>query len=375
MNNKIRILHVFSVMDRGGAETMIMEIFRKIDKSLFQFDFIVHTEKAGAYDEEIKKLGGKIYRVPRYNGKNHFQYIKRWNNFLKNKHYHIIHGHVRSTASIYLSIAKKNKILTISHSHSTSNGKNISSIFKNLLQLPIRVIADCYLAASKDAGIWLFGKTIVERDNFFILKNSIEAKRYSLNNKIRNEYRNNLDIQDQFVIGHIGSFKGPKNHLFLIEIFNIVQQKNADSILLLVGDGEERPSILKKITEFGLKDKVILTGIRSDIPNLLQAFDVFVFPSLFEGFGIVAVEAQTAGVPIIVSDEIPKEAFLTDLIESVSLKEKAEFWADSILNYVDNIKTSDRVVEIINSGYDIGEAVHQLQNIYIKLLNNNKTNF
>ena len=166
MSEPIRILHVFGQMNRGGAETMIMNLYRHIDRTKIQFDFMVHSEEKCAFDDEIGQLGGKIYRVPRYNGRNHFLYIKEWSKFISNhKEYKIIHGHIRSTASFYLKVCKDNDRVTIIHSHSTSSGSGIiSSVVKNILQYPIRKIADYFIACSIPAGKWLFGENIVGGD-------------------------------------------------------------------------------------------------------------------------------------------------------------------------------------------------------------------
>ena len=215
MSDPIRIIQVFAQMNRGGAETMIMNLYRMIERSQIQFDFIVHTNEECAYDNEIRSLGGRIYRVPRYNGKNHFEYIKSWNKFFKtHPNYKIIHGHVRSTASIYLKIAKKFGLVTIAHSHSTSSGTGFSSIVKNILQYPIRNIADYLFACSEQSGEWLFGKNASKRNNFVILKNSIDVKKFVFNERVRFEKRKELKIDDKFVIGHIGRFIPSKNHKF-----------------------------------------------------------------------------------------------------------------------------------------------------------------
>ena len=157
---KIRILHVLGSLNMGGAETLIMNLYRNIDRDKIQFDFVVHTNKIGLYEDEIKELGGKIYRIQRYKGINHFSYKKEWNNFFEeHKEYKIIHGHMRSTASIYLKIAKKYGRITIAHSHNTSNGHGFSSLVKKILQYNIRNVSDYFMGCSYEANKRLFGKT------------------------------------------------------------------------------------------------------------------------------------------------------------------------------------------------------------------------
>ena len=369
MNQPIRVLQVFAQMNRGGAETMIMSLYRNINRDKVQFDFVVHTEDKCAFDDEIESLGGKIYRVPRYIGKNHLRYISSWNEFFRKHHeYKVIHGHVRSTASIYLSIAKKYGLTTIAHSHNTSSGVGLSAKVKNILQYPIRYFAEYLFACSKPAGEWLFGKNACQSDNFFILNNSIDVRKFIYNENIRRKIRKEFNIDGKLVVGHIGRFQRQKNHNLLIDIFKKIHDKNNNAVLLLVGDGELRQSIMDKVEDLELSNNVIYTGVRSDIPKLLQAMDVFVFPSLYEGLGIVVIEAQASGLPCVVSDTIPKDAYLTDLVQSIPLNASVEIWADAVLQYYDNHERIDRYYEIKSNGYDIKDSSIWLEKFYISLV-------
>lgn len=366
MGEPIKILHVLGALNRGGAETMVMNIYRNIDRSKIQFDFMIHTNEKCDYNDEITKLGGKIYSVPRYTGKNHFKYKKAWNAFF-NSHpeYKIIHGHMRSTAAIYLKIAKKHGLITIAHSHSTaSRGNKIEQIIKNIMQFPIRYIADYLFACSDEAGKWLFGKKAIKKDNYRVIKNAIDIPKYTFNQAKRNEMRKVLGIEDKFVVGHVGSFTYPKNHKFLIDVFYQVQKQKENSVLLLLGDGELRPQIEKQINSLKINDKVILTGAVSNVNDYLQAMDVFVFPSIFEGLGMAVIEAQAAGLPCIVSSIIPKSALITNLIEKVYLKEKQEVWINEIFKYVRYPK-GNTYQKIKNAGYYIRDTVKWLERFYL----------
>jgi glycosyltransferase involved in cell wall biosynthesis len=358
-------------MNRGGAETMIMNIYRKIDRSKVQFDFVVHTEEKCDFNDEIILLGGLIYHIPRYNGKNHFHYKKSWNEFFK-KHnqYKVIHGHVRSTASIYLKIAKKHGLTTIAHSHSTSSGDGLSALVKNLLQYPIRNIADYLFACSRSAGEWLFGKEACKKDNFFVVKNAIDAKKFAFNQATREKIRGELQVSNKFVVGHVGRFNSSKNHEFLVDIFESICSVNKNAILMLIGSGEMRISVEKKVSQLGLINKVIFTGTRTDIPDLLQAMDVFVFPSLYEGLGIAVVEAQASGLPCVISDKIPQEAFITSLINVMSLNVSSKEWAREILNYSTN-KRKNTYNQIASGGYDIPETATFLCDFYCRIESEN----
>lgn len=370
MAEPIRILHVFGALDRGGAETMIMNLYRKIDRRKIQFDFIIHTNKNCDFNDEIKLLGGRIYHIPRYKGTNHFQYTKAWHIFFKdNPEYKIIHGHVRSTASIYLKIAKEYDLITISHSHNTSSGIGISSIVKKILQYPIRYTADYLFACSKPAGEWLFGKRACQKDNFIILNNAIDAEKFVFNEFVREGMKKSLDIDnDKFVVGHIGRFHPQKNHNFIVDIFKQVYDQDNKAVLLLVGDGDLRTKIEKKVMDLGLADNVVFTGVRSDIPELMQVMDIFLFPSLYEGLGIVAIEAQAAGLKCIVADTLPNEAFVTDLIQKIPLNKNAQDWANTVLK-TKNYTKRNTYNEIESKGFVITDTADTLQSFYKTLYN------
>lgn len=368
MEGPIRILHVLGRLDRGGAETMIMNLYRNIDRSKIQFDFIIHTNDKCDYHDEIYKLGGKIYSVPGYYGKNHFVYKKAWQDFFNNHpKYKIVHGHMRSTASIYLQVAKKHGLITIAHSHSTASRGNIIQRFvKNIIQFPIRFSADYLFACSKEAGEWLFGKSATKKMNYFVIKNAIDLQLYVFNEDVRNEIRTRIGVENEsnFVVGHVGSFTFPKNHKFLLRVFKEILKENPSAILLLVGDGELRSEIEKEIEGFGLEDKVILTGTVSNVYEYMHAMDVFVFPSIFEGLGLALIEAQAAGLPCVVSDAIPNEAILSECVTCLSLTNQLHDWAKSILSAkkIDDKNCQNK--SIAYQGYDIKDEVKRLVEIY-----------
>ncbi|CAG9606595.1 glycosyltransferase family 1 protein [Pseudoneobacillus rhizosphaerae] len=363
-----RILHVMGKMDTGGAETLIMNIYRNIDRTKVQFDFIVHTKDKGYYDDEIFELGGNIFRVPNFSLLNLKSYYLAWVNFFKtnNTQYTIIHSHIRSTAAIFLSIARKFGLVTISHSHSISSGKGINAIIKKILQYPLRYIADYFFSCSKEAGEWLFGKRVTSNRKFKIIPNGISLEKYTFSNSTRKKIRKNLNINEKtFVIGHVGRFEYPKNHEFLIETFKLVKKDNENSKLLLIGDGILTNYIKEKVKQSNLTNCVYFMGIRDDIPDLLQVMDIFVFPSQFEGFGIAALEAQASGLKTFVSDTIPEAVKVTDNIETISLSKPAEFWAEEILKYKNGYRRRDTMIKIKNAGYDVKEIANWLEEFYI----------
>lgn len=363
MKTPVRILHVLAGMNRGGAETLVMNLFRNVDRNKIMYDFILFREEECDYNSEIKQLGGKIFYIPRYCGRNHFKFKKHWRSFFKtHPEYTIIHGHVRSTASIYLKIAKKHSLITIAHSHGVSSGKGLAAIFKNILQKRINNYADHVFACSTEAGRWLFGSR-----PFYKINNAIDYSEFKYDKNKRNEMRSFLDLDDKIVIGHVGRFHPLKNHSFLLDIFQKMIQVNKNIRLLLIGDGSKKAEIKKRINQLNMTDKVILLGKRSDIPDLFQAMDVFVFPSLYEGLGIVLIEAQAAGLPCIASENVPEEAKITDLVEFMSLNAPPQKWADRILSKLGH-ERKDTSQAIIESGYDIKKVSKWLQDFYLKLV-------
>lgn len=366
MSKEIRILHVLGSLDRGGAETMIMNIYRNIDRSKIQFDFIVHTNEKCDYNDEILEYGGKIFNIPRYTGKNHFKYKRAWIEFFNSyPQYKVIHGHMRSTASIYLRIAKKYGLVTIAHSHSTaSRGNVLEKIVKKIMQFPIRYRADYLFACSNEAGKWLFGRNSIKKDNYKVIKNAIDIEKYTFNEVKRSEIRKKLNIQNKFVVGHVGSFTYPKNHKFLIDVFYEIQKQEKDSVLLLIGDGVLRPQIEEQIKKFGINNKVIMTGVVSNVNDYMQAMDVFVFPSIFEGLGMAVIEAQAAGLQCIVSENIPKEAYITEKIKNISLHKKYEIWVNQIIKYTD-LKRKNEYKKLNDNGYSINDVASALEKFYL----------
>lgn len=365
MNRPIRILHVLGGLNRGGAETMIMNLYRNIDRKKIQFDFVIHTDEECDYNSEIYNLGGKIFNFPRYSGKNHFHYKSKWKEFFtENPNYKIVHGHMRSTASIYLQLAKDNNITTIAHSHSiSSRGNLIERIVKNKLQGPLKNIADYLFACSYAAGEWLYGAN-VKNDNFYIINNAINLQKFTYNKEIRETIRKKYNLEGKVVVGHVGNFTAPKNHLFLIEIFNDLQKEFEQCRLLLLGDGELKNQIVKKIESLNLADKVILLGNQDNINEYLQAMDLFVFPSLFEGLGMAVIEAQVSGLPCFISNRIPKEVIKVDLVKQLPLN-NAQAWTRKISDEL-KFKNTKRISQINHFlDYDIKSVAKKLESFYL----------
>ncbi|MBO1512352.1 glycosyltransferase family 1 protein [Metabacillus sp. BG109] len=364
MGRPIRVLHVVVNMNRGGAETLIMNLYRNIDRSKIQFDFLICKE--GVFDQEILDLGGKIHRIPYITDGGHFHYIKNLNQFFKtNNDYKIVHSHMDKMSGFVLKAAKKGGIpVRIAHSHSTrSEGKYLKRIYKWYSGRNIVKDSTHLIACSKPAADWLFKKKMNEVN---YIKNGVDPEKFGFSLKNRIHVRKELNIpNDCLVIGHVGSFTQPKNHLFLLEIFREFNKKNNNSVLVLVGSGQLRDLIENKIKELNLEDKIKILGIRSDIHRILQAFDVFIFPSLYEGLPVTLIEAQTTGLPCIIADHITKEVDIgAGLISYISIKNSPSEWSNVVLrNKVRNIKSLEALKK---SGFDIREVVKWLEVFYIQ---------
>lgn len=331
MQEPIRIVHNIASLHLGGSQAFVMNMYRNIDRSKVQFDFVVTPETKEGFYDEITNLGGKIFSCPRYKGTNHIQYNKWWDDFF-NEHpeYKVIHGHVRSTASIYLKIAKRHGLVTIAHSHSTSNGNGISAIVKRIMQLPIRKQADYLFACSDKAGKWLYGEKAITQQNYYMIPNGVDLKRFEFDVNKRNQMRMTLGIKkDMMILGHIGRLSTPKNHKFLLNVFNKYHKINSNSKLLLVGDGELFDCIKEHIDKLNISDAVIMTGSKQNTEDYYQVMDIFVFPSLWEGLPVSVVEAQANGLQCLISDVITHDVDLTDLIQYLPLDE--ELWLGVIV--------------------------------------------
>ena len=366
-NIPIRILHVIGIMNRGGAEAMIMNLYRNIDRTKIQFDFVENEGEKAVFDEEIRSLGGRIYRCPRYRATNHLSYTRWWHTFFENHRgeYPIVHGHIGSTAAIYLSVAKKYGAYTIAHSHSAGIGSAAYRIFS----FPTRYVADHFFACSKDAGIFRYGKNVgSDQARCQVLNNAIDTCKFVFNDENRDQMRNVLHIREEaVVIGHVGRFVDAKNHLFLIDVFEQIHKRNENAVLLLVGDGELRPQIETAIAQKHLNNAVMMAGVQSNVCDYYQAMDVFVFPSVYEGLPVSMVEAQAAGLPCCVSANVPEETAITDLVEFVTLEQGPDHWAERVLCRAKDSRR-DMLAEIKQAGFDVSATSKWLEDFYMKVV-------
>ncbi len=366
MNEPIRILQIVPNMQQGGLENFIMNIYRNIDRTKIQFDFLVHYQEKKFFDDEIERMGGRIYRFSLRDDNNILKYIKQLNQFYKeHKEYKIIHCHMSSIGTINFLVARNNNIMIrIAHSHNSATEKNLKGISKRLLMLPYKYVSNVNFACSESAGKYLF-----KNKKFEVIPNAINTKKFRFNEKKRKEYREKLGIsRTQFVIGHVGRFNVQKNHKFIIEIFNEYLKKNENAMLLLIGDGEllEKTKVL--CNKLRIEKNVIFLKNISNIYDYYNVMDLFILPSLFEGLPVVGVEAQTNGLNCLFSDRITDEAKLIDTVEYLNLKQKKwveKFEQKFVTIEEDRLKNYNK---ISSSKFDIIKISKIIQEKYLNFI-------
>jgi len=362
----MKILHVANMDTRSGVASFLMNYYRNIDRGEMHFDFLSYSLAISSYTKEINQLGGNVYNAPNYK-KYLFRYIQFVNSIIANGDYDIIHCHEFLVSVISLFIAKRNRIkIRIIHSHNNS----IASLWKMLLVYLFRnvwfIFATDYFACSNSAALFLFGK----RYNYHIINNAIEPERYTYNNETRNKIRNSLYLQDNaFVIGYVARFDKQKNHLYLIDVFLNIVQKNNNAYLLLVGDGILQNKVKEYVANLNISRNVLFYGISKNVNELYSAMDVFVFPSLFEGLGITGIEAQCAGLPVIASLNIPKTMQITSLVNWLDLRSGPEKWAEKVLEYLPPQERMNMCENITQNGYNILTECKKLEAEYNRLYN------
>lgn len=364
----MRVLQVIGVMDRGGAETMVMNLYRAMDRERVQFDFLVHEQREGDYDAEIVSLGGRIFRAPRYNGINGIAYRRCIRSlFASHPEWRVVHGHIGSCAPLYLSEAKRVGAFAIAHSHAQNYRNGISGVAFNIAAHPVRRIADYFMACSKEAGLDRFGSSIVEGNRFAIVPNGIDVASYACDERVHVEAKADYGLAGHPVVCHTGRLIPVKNHEFLLEVFARVVQSFPNAVLLLAGRGDLEEQIRARVNELGLKKAVFFLGVVDDVPRLLRAADVFVFPSINEGLALSVVEAQASGLPTIASTGVPELAVVSDRVCRMPLSSGVEAWATECvdkLRFSLSSERSDACDQVREHGFDIADTSVRLAAFY-----------
>ncbi|QOL35340.1 glycosyltransferase family 1 protein [Bifidobacterium lemurum] len=374
----MRVLVLDTVMDRGGAETMMMNYLRHFDRSKVTYDFLVNREYEAAYEPEIKQLGGRIYRMcpmyPQYFGK----YKQQIRAFLRaHPEYRIIHSNLEERSYFGLKEAKKLDVpVRIAHAHNRPVGFDLKSIFREYFRLRLPSVTTHMFACGQEAGDWLFGEK--NRDKVVQQRNAIDTSLYRYDADVARVVREEFGVTSDstFVMGHVGRFFPQKNHTFLIDIFKAVHDQNPDSVLWLVGGGELndelKNQIRSKVDQLGLHNAVRFLGVREDVNRIMQGMDAFVLPSLFEGLPVTMIEAQASGLPCTISDRVPAQCDIIANTQIVPLDATPDEWAKGILAQRNNPNVADRAQGadlVANAGFDIVQNAVWLQDFYCAELN------
>lgn len=367
-----RVLQVVSELNMGGIQAFLMNVYRNIDKNKIQFDFLIDDLPKGLFEDEILSLGGKIYRVtPRK--KSISQNRRDLNKFFKrHRDYICVHFHCSNLSYIEpLVAAHRNKVpVRIMHSHSTNLPNGVMHKVLHIIhKRKLKSIVTDFLACSDLAGKWLYDG-VVEEEKVVIIQNGIKVNDFLYNNEVRNEYREKLGVEKNVVFGNIGRFCEAKNHMFLLEVFNLIKNKIPNAVLILVGDGELHEQVCKKINELRLQDKVFVLGARNDVPSILQALDYIIMPSKWEGFPVALLEEQASGLPCYVSDAITTQAKINSNVFYLPLQDGYGKWSDYICATYSSQNRITNVTAIKEQGYDISYTVKILEEIYCRSFTN-----
>lgn len=360
----MRILHVTSELDGGGIERLLYDYCSRLSNTI-EFDFAINSEREGILEKPLRELGSNIYRIPKLrDGLN--CYCKQLSYILKNGKYDIIHVHSAYKAFIPLLIAKKSGIkVRIAHSHIFNVPESTKEkIIRILLALLTKHYATDLFACGTDAGRWVWG----EKTCFYVMKNAINVDKFIFNSAKREEIRNNFNISDKIVIGNVARFSYQKNHEFLINVFAYLLRLCPEAILMLVGQGELEEDVTIQIKQLGIQNSVIMLGVRNDVEDLLNAMDIFVLPSHFEGLPVTFVEVQANGLTTIGSTNITKEICINDNVYYYSLSSGYEYWAQKI----SEIHTNREKVDKKTFPYNIEESSIKLKKKYEELVKNAK---
>lgn len=357
-----KVLCLIGSMDTGGAETFLMKMYRALDKAKYQMDFCINVQRPCFYEEEIKSLGGKIYRIPS-KSEDVVEFKKELFNVVKNNKYEYVFR-ITSNALGFLDlkIAKKAGAKVCSgRSSNSSDGDSLKvKIAHRLGRILYNKYVDVKFAPSVLAAEYTFGKKAYRKGQVELLHNGVDLNVFKFNEEDRKAIREEFNISDEKVlVGHVGRFMTQKNHAFLLDVFSEIKKKNNNAILMLVGgNGDLEGQVRAKITKLGLDECVIFAGVRSDVPQLLSAMDVFVFPSFYEGMPNTVIEAQATGLPCVIADTITKEADITGLVQYLSLNEPSEKWASVALELVSKERKNTKS-DFINNKYDIESVVQE----------------
>lgn len=369
MQQPLRVLHVLGTTNLGGAESRIMDLYRHIDRSKVQFDFVNHMTEKAYFDDEIKELGGNLYHFPRFKGYNYFAYKKAVRAFFKEHNdYCCVQGHMTSTASIYLPIAKKSGVLvTAAHARSAGVDRGMKGRMTLFLRRNLSKKADCLFACSRLAGEVAYGKRAASEGKTIYIPNAIDVDAFAYQEEKRNNMREKLGISGRYVFGHVGRFHYAKNHEFLIKVFCEIckrtEMQGRNPVLILLGEGSGMEEIKRQAQEMNILENVLFLGNCVPVADYYQAMDYMIYPSRFEGLPGTVVEAQASGLRCLISDAIAEEVLITDLVKNLSINISPVKWADRIISELNYNRDNSRI-GIIREQFDVKIQADKMTQFY-----------
>lgn len=367
---KIKILMVLGNTRRGGTQAFIMNVLRNIDRERFQIDFALNLDFVGGWGPDMRALGSNIYILPVFKVYNWISFKRTWNKFLDEHHYDIVHGHTTNSAGIYLNVARQKGCKTIAHIHSTGfRGNVVERLTKRFFSKLTKQYADYWFACSGKAAYLLYGADYKTYPHYYEMPNAIDVRRFEFNEITRKKIRQELGITaNTFLCGHAGTFSVPKNHTFILDVFAEIVKLTPSAKLLLIGEGVLLESMKEKAEHLGVFDRIIFRKNLANVNEHMMAMDLFIFPSLFEGFGMVSLEAQATGLNIIQSDVIPKDTLLTDCVLPMSLEQSASLWAEKALAMPKRNRVEVNK-KIVDTKYNLSRTIELITKLYLEMVN------
>lgn len=384
MGEAVRVLHVLGNTNLGGAESRIMDLYRHTDRNRVQFDFLVHSGEEGFYEKEIRELGGRIFRVPRFRIYNYFSYRKALKEFFQKHHeFALVQGHMTSTAAIYLPIAKKAGVKkTAAHARSAGVDKGLKGTMTRFLRRNLADKADYLFTCSELAGISVYGEKAVQEGKTIFIPNAIDCAGFTFDPEKRKKMREELGLTDAIIIGHVGRFHYAKNHEYLLRVFAELCRMSAGAggstaetgadqkyHLILLGEGPLMEDTRKLAEELCVADRVHFLGNHKNIADYYQAMDYFVYPSRYEGMPGTIVEAQASGLPCLMSDTICREVIATELVETMSIEKEPKVWAEVLQRRIDALvskqeKRKKYAAKMAAAGFDVQAQAERMMRFY-----------
>lgn len=369
----IRVLQVVGRMDRGGIETMIMNLYRHMDRDRVQFDFLAHYGREAAYNAEIRAMGGRIYEMPALKDETRVYYerlpayLRALDQFFaEHREYRVVHGHMTNTAALYMKAARRHGVpCRIAHSHNTHGKGGLQGAVTALLHSGIPRCATHFFACSEAAKHWFYPPELIASGRVRVVANAIDTARFRFAPDKRRAARQALGIADELVVICVARFRPEKNQSFLLDVLRAMRAQGCDATLVFVGDGPCEAAVRERAGALGLAAHTRFLGARSDVPELLCAADAFALPSRWEGLPLTVIEAQASGLHGVVSEGLPREMDVQGMVRYLPLDAPAARWAETLIEAAHQPRL-DASEAIRAAGYDIRTTAPWLQAFYLE---------